>query len=260
MLLKKQSFVIGVLCLSTLQTVKAQTVSFWNDVEFDSSIIVCVPSGSNPEQNKQLAFVIKTKQDFDQLKQDWNFEQKSFGKKPDNSLVIYKVKDKKGEWLGTIYPSINKLTTREASFVFDTVKLVELAKKHPFHYLRKQETFKSREEYLARYNQEILGKNFLFSFGPGKWDGTFKITVPSSDSTQNPAAAINLLTSKLSEITGPDNYSLRYELSGNNMDYKKSFKITVDCLQLVYDKYNDPTCVKSDWVPNQMFMTSFWEK
>jgi hypothetical protein len=258
---KKKYFIISILCLGIFQGSNAQKVAFWDGFEFDNnSIIVGFPSGSNSEQNHQFAFIIKTKKDFDQLKGDWVFEQKSFGKKPDNSIAIYRVKDKKGEWVGTIYPSINKLTNIRASFGFDTLKLVELAKKHPFHYLHKVETFKSREDYMAQYNKEILEKNYLFSFGPGKWDGSFKINIHSSDTVSTPVAAINVLSSKLSAFTSPDNYSLRYELSENNKDYKKSFKITVDCLKFVYDQYNDPVYIKSDGVSEQIFMTSFWEK
>jgi hypothetical protein len=243
------------------QRSNAQKVAFWDGFEFDdNSIIVAFPSGSNPEQNHQFAFIIKTKKDFDQLKRDWVFEQKSFGKKPDNSLAIYMVKDKKGEWVGTVYPGINKLTNIRASFVFDTLKLVELAKKHPFHYLRKQENFKSRDDYMAEYKKDILEKGYLFSFGPGKWDGSFKISIPSSDTITTPVAAINALTSKLSAFASPDNYSLRYELSEGNKDYKKFFRITIDCLKLVYDQYNDPVYKKSDWVSGQIFMTSFWQQ
>jgi hypothetical protein len=258
--LKNKYSIISILCLGMFQSSNAQKVAFWDGFEFDNnSIIVGFPSGSNSEQNHQFAFIIKTKKDFDQLKQDWVFEQKSFGKKPDNSLTIYKVKDKEGEWVGTIYPSINKLTNIHASFVFDTLKLLELAKKHPFHYLRKHENFKSRDDCMAQYNKEILEKNYLFSFGPGKWDGSFKINIPSSDTVSTPVAAINVLTSKLSAFTSPDSYSLRYELSENNKEYKKSFKITIDCLKPVYDQYNDPVYIKLDWVAEPIFMTSFWE-
>jgi hypothetical protein len=259
--MQKLFFVASVLCLGLLHNVKAQKVAFWDGFEFDSSTtIVCFPSGSNPDQNRQLAFIIKDKRDFDQMRQEWVFEKKSFGRKPDNSLAIYRVKNKVGDWVGTIYPGINKLTGIQASFVFDTLKLTKLANKHPFHYMRKRETFKSREEYLAQYNREMREKKYLFSFGPGQWDGSFEITVPSSDTINTPVAAINAITLKLSAFTSPDSYSLRYELSEDNRDYKKSFKITVDCLKLVYDKFNDPVFVKSNWAADEMFMTSFWEK
>jgi hypothetical protein len=260
MLLKLRLLVSLTLFLSLFHLANAQKVAFWDNVDFDkNTVIVCFPSGSNPDQNKELAFIVRTQNDFNQMKKDWVFEEKSFGKKPDNSLAIYRVKDKMGEWIGTIYPGINKLTNIEASFVFDTVKLVELAKRHPFHFLRKTEFFNSREEYRAQYNKEILERKFLFSFGPGTWDGSFKITVSSSDSVHTPVAAINILTSKLNAFASPDSYSLRYELSADNRDYNKSFKITVDCVKSVYDQYNDATYLKSEWKGDQLFLTSFWE-
>jgi hypothetical protein len=258
MSVKRRFLIIPIFYLGILHAANAQKVAFWDGVEFDNnSMIVCFPSASNPQQ---YAFVVNTKEDFEKLKQDWIFEKTSFGKKPDNSLTLYKVKDKKGEWIGTIYPGINKLTNISASFVFDTLKLVELARRHPLRYLRKQERFSSREEYTAHYNKEMLEKGYLFSFGPGTWDGSFKIAIPSSDIVHTPVAAINVLTSKLAAITAQDNFSLRYELSEDNRDYKTAFKITVDCLKSVYEGYNDSTYLKSDWKPDPMFMTSFWAK
>lgn len=191
---------------------------------------------------------------------DWIFEAKSFGKKPDNSLAIYKVKNKIGEWIGTIYPGINTITTIRGSYIFDASRLALLAKKHPFHYQIKKEIFKNREEYLNQYNKAISKKNYLFSFGPGEWDGTFKISIPSSDSINTPVAAINMFEHKLSAITTTNNYSLRYELSEDNRNYAKSFKIIVDCVQYLYDHYNDQVYVKSDWKPELMFTTSFWKE
>ena len=188
------------------------------------------------------------------------FEPKSFGKKPDNSVAIYKVKNKVGEWIGTIFPGINKITTIRGSYIFDTAKLAMLAKMHPFHCRIMKEIFKTREEYLNQYIKAIGEKNYLFSFGPGKWDCTFKISIPSSDSMNTPVAAINMLEDKFSAITTSNNYSLRYELSEGNGNYVKYFKITVDCIQYLYDHYNDPIYVKSDWKPELMFLTSFWKE
>ena len=257
--MKNRFILISFLLLGTQHVLKAQKVALFDGIDFDDSTsIIGVPSGSNPEQNKQFAFIIHSKKDFDQLKTDWVFEAKSFGKKPDNSMVIYKVKNKTGEWIGTIYPGINKITTISASYIFDTSFLSVLAKRHPFHYQKKKEIFKNREEYLNQYNKAISRNDYLFSFGPGKWDGNFKITIPASDSIQTPVAAMNMLEHKLSAITNSDNYSMRYELYEGNTNYAKSFKITVDCVQYLYDHYNDPVYVKSDWKPEQMFMTSFW--
>lgn len=259
--MKPRLIISSLLFLVILHPLNAQKVAFFDSVEFDSNTsIICFPSGSNPEQNKQFAFIINTEKDFNRLKQDWVFEKKSFGKKPDNSLAIYRVKDKVGDWIGTIYPGIGKLTTIEASYVFDTSKLVAVSKVHPFHYRIKRETFKNRQEYLNQYNQSILQRDYLFSFGPGTWDGNFKINIPSSDSIHTPAAAMKMLTSKLSSIADPDSYSLSYELSEDNRDFKKSFNITVSCLQLVYDRYNDPVYVKFNWKPDNMFMVSFWKE
>ena len=258
--MKTRFIISSLLFLVILHPLNAQKVAFFDNIEFDSSTaIIALPSVTNPGQNKHLAFIINTEKDFNRLKEDWVFEEKDFGKKPDNSLAIYRVKNKVGEWIGTIYPGIGKLTSVRASYVFDTLKLVAVAKKHPFNYRVKRETFKNRIEYLNRYNQAILEKNYLFSFGPGSWDGTFKITIPSSDSIHTPVAAMDMLTSKLSAITAPANYSLRYELTEDNRDYNKSFNITVDCIQLVYDRYNDSVYVKFGWKPEPMFMTSLWK-
>ena len=72
--------------LSIFSSSKAQKVAFFENVEFDSSTsIVCFPSKSNREQ---YSFIINTQADFDQLKRDWVFDKKEFGKKPDNSLAI----------------------------------------------------------------------------------------------------------------------------------------------------------------------------
>jgi hypothetical protein len=247
-----------ILFLSFFSSSKAQKVAFFENVEFDSSTsIVCFPSKSNPEQ---YSFIINTQADFNQLKKDWVFEKKDFGKKPDNSLSIYVVKNKNGEWIGTIYPGINKITSIRASYEFDNARLISAAKKHPFHFQVKHETFNNRDEYLKQYNKAVLEKNYLFSVGPGRWDGTFKIIIPSSDSINTPVAAIHALESKFKTFTDSANYDLGYELRDDNMDYKKSFKITVDCLQSVYDNYNDPVFKKTDWKPNPMFMNSFWKK
>jgi hypothetical protein len=259
--MKNRFVLISLLILTIQHTLKAQKVSFFDGVEFDdSSSIIGFPSGSNPEQNRQLAFIVNNQKDFDQLRLDWIFEAKSFGKKPDNSLAIYKVKNKIGEWIGTIYPGINKITTVRGSYIFDTSRLALLAKKHPFHYQIKKEIFKNREEYLIQYSKALNMQNYLFSFGSGRWDGTFKISIPSSDSINTPVAAINMLEHKLSNITNPGNYSIRYELSGDNIGYAKSFKITVDCVEYLYDHYNDQVYVKSDWKPELIFMTSFWKE
>lgn len=241
-------------------SLKAQKFAFFDHVDVDSgAYIVGFYSGPVPQPTKQFAFIVKTADDFNQLKMDWVFEKTFSGKKPDNSIAIYRVKNKTGEWLGTIYPDMNRITNVRGSFIFDTSKLTVLAKSHPFHSHIKRETFKTREEYFNSYNKEILEKDYLFSFGPGKWDGTFKITIPVSDSTATPVAAIDMLTTKLSAITDPANYSLRYELTADNRDYAKSYKITVDCIRLLYEKYNDAVYLKSDWKPEPMFMTSFWK-
>ncbi len=236
---------------------KAQ-VSFFEDVIFDSTTsIVCFPAAANPEQ---YSFLINTIADFNQLKKDWVFKKRDFGKKPENSLSIYVIKNKEGMWLGTIYPEINKITSIRASYLFDDAKLISLSKKHPFKFNIKRETFKSRGDYLNQYNKAMSEKNYLFSFGPGKWDGTFKIIVPSSDSTNTPATAISVLDAKLSVIANSDSYSLRYEMSDDNRNYQKAFKITVDCSQYIFDHYNDSMFQKMDWKPEPMFMTSFWKK
>src|SRR6266566_1317124 len=123
--MKTRFFICSLLFLVNLRHLNAQKVAFFDGVQFDSNTsIICFPSVSNPGQNKHLAFIINTEKDFNQLKQDWVFEEKSFGIKPDNSLAIYRVKNKIGEWIGTIYPGIGKLTTIRASYVFDTAKLV----------------------------------------------------------------------------------------------------------------------------------------
>jgi hypothetical protein len=247
-----------ILSLSILSSLKAQKVALFENVEFDSSTsIVCFPSESNPEQ---YSFVINTQADFNQLKRDWVFDKKEFGKKPTNSLAIYIVKNKVGKWIGTIYPGISKITTVHDSYIFDTTLLALLAEKQPFHCQIKRETFKNRKEYVSQYNKVINEKNYLFSFGPGKWDGSFKIIVPSTDSTNTPVSAINVLESKFSTFTASECYSLRYELNEDNRDYKKSFKITVDCIQSVYENYNDPIFEKVEWKPEPIFMTSFWKK
>ena len=236
---------------------KAQ-VPFFEDIVFDSTTsIACFPSAANPEQ---YSFLINTIADFNQLKKDWVFEKMDFGKKPENSLSIYVIRNKEGKWLGTIYPGINKITSIRASYLFDNAKLISLSKKHPFKFNIKRETFKSREEYLNQYNKAISEKGYLFPFGPGKWDGTFKINVPSSDSTNTPVAAMNVLNTKLLAIADSGSYSLRYELSEDNRNYQKSYKITVDCSQYVFDHYNDSLFHKADWKPEPMFLTSFWEK
>ena len=148
------------LLLNIFSSSQAQKVAFFENVEFDSSTsIVCFPSKSNPEQ---YSFIINTQTDFNQLKKDWVFEKKDFGKKPDNSLNIYVVNNKNGEWIGSIYPGINKITSVRASYVFDNARLVSTAKKHPFHFQVKHETFENRDEYLTRYNKAIMEKNYLF--------------------------------------------------------------------------------------------------
>jgi len=244
--------------LSGLLSSKAQKVAFFENVEFDSTTsIVCFPSKSNPEQ---YSFIINTLADFNQLKKDWVFEQRDFGKRPDNTLSIYIVKNKEGEWLGAIYLGINKITSARASYVFDDAKLKSLAKNHPFHFFVKYETFKSRDKYINQYNKAIKEKNYLFSSGPGRWDGTFNIIILYSDSTNTSVSAIKIPESKFSTFTDSDSYTLRYEFDEDNRDYKKSFKIAVDCIQNVYDHFNDAVFKKVDWRPEPMFMTSFWRR
>jgi hypothetical protein len=259
--LMKQTVILTILAIGLTGISQAQKVAVLEQIEFDSATsIIGFPTGSKPEQNKQFSFIVKTREDFDRMKADWVFEASSFGKKPDNSLAIYVVKNKVGEWVGTVYPGINKLTTISSSYVFDTLKLVKLAKAHPFHGKKRVELFNNRAECLQAYEKARAEKNYLFSFGPGKWDGNFKVAISSSDSIHTPVAAIDMLQAKFSSLTDEHNFSLRYELSDDNRDYTKSFKITVDCVQSLYEQYNDQAFPKSDWKPERMFMTSFWQE
>ncbi len=152
------------LFLAIFFSAKAQ-VSFFEEVIFDSATsIVCFSSAANPEQ---YSFLINTIADFNQLKKDWVFVKKDFGNKPQNSLSIYVIKNKEGTWLGTIYPDINKITSVEASYLFEKAKLISLSKKHPFKFNIKRETFRNRQDFLNQYNKARSEKNYLFSFGPG---------------------------------------------------------------------------------------------
>jgi len=72
--MKHKFILISLLLLSVQHALNAQKVAFFDGIEFDDSTsIIGFPSGSSPEQNKQFAFIINTRKDFDQLRMDWIF-------------------------------------------------------------------------------------------------------------------------------------------------------------------------------------------
>jgi|GEM_PF-2819368 len=241
----------------------AQKIVYFEKTPFDGdSQLIGIPYlGADTAHNyKRFAFIIDSKKGFEELQREWIFENKTIGRKDQNSFDLFLVKNKDVERIGTIYPGSNTIKTSSGFYQCDTTLLIKLAKEHPLHYYVRKETFESRAAFLATHDSAIKQPKCIFAFGPGKYDGSFLILVPKTDSVQTPVAAMDMLDRKLAAFTDKENFSLRYTLTQAIKNDPDKIAVTVDCIRAVYDQYNDPVAIKVSWKPEQIFMTSLWKK
>ena len=176
-----------------------------------------------------------------------------------NHLTIYIIKN--GEMIDFLItnPSNNNIPVNGEYYYFDFSLIRELSKKHPLKFSKENKTFLTKRDFEF-YREDAKAKpKFLFCFpAQYRYEGTFEVVVPKSDSVQNPMQAIDTLQKEFfKQKLGP--IKIVYVLTAENRKHSDRLVMEVQTSRNVYDLYKSGFR-KREWKPTKIVMTSIWKK
>lgn len=136
------------------------------------------------------------------------------------------------------------------TYVFNTGKIRDLAKKYPFDYRFEKIRFQTREEYIKYLDKQKEDKLFLFSYSPMfKYDGSFEMQFPRNQQYTSPKAISEYLTPIIEKIVSKDDYHVYYKLNEKNRKDQSQFTMTIEGKKKVFDSLQINNLKKGEWTP-----------
>jgi hypothetical protein len=210
---------------------------------------------------KKYAFILENPADMETLNKAIILEQKTDRVFELHRFILYIIKSNEivGEFI--ISPGNNNMPINGEFYQFNFSIIRELSRKHPLHFATIEKSFLSRREYENYYEGAKLNLKFLFLFTHDlRYEGTFELVVPKSDSISNPKEAIDSLTRQFHEQQLTD-FNIVYTLSQENTKNTDRMVMHVQASKNVFDLYKpNPAFRKRSWVQNKLTARSVWRK
>ncbi len=235
-----------------------QKTSVLSSYEFDSTYsIVALSSSFNDINNdsKKFCFYVNKLSDLNEMKQDWIIKNvRPTISLEQYSISIFVLRNKNivsSELL--IYPEQGIIHYGNSWYDFDFKKFKNVQTKNPLNYHSQSFSFINYLDYSFFKDSIQNNPNFLFLFEPTakKFEGYFNLISSRSSDPDSPLFVLHDINEELKAEFPSEKFEVENVVNDKfNIGNKEEVKTKIKCSKALYDKYENKSRKKEDWIPS----------